>query len=200
MRKYPKLIKIHTQLKNGVDMTVSNKTKIKRYKCVEKCPDGYTETLNRCAKQGEKFSDLQETRQSFADSWYLILFICFVAFVFSYICLLLYRYYAKYVIWIINIGFIIFTIVLGSFFLFIMKDTKTGVCIYLLSLISIIALIIFRKEIALVAAIFKESSKALMDVPAIMFEPILVRFVLKATSKFLDLTSKISGHSSKFIT
>lgn len=165
MRKYPKLIK-----------TITKTTKIKRNKCVEKCPDDYIDTLNRCHKPGQKVDGLQETRKSFADSWYLILIICFVAFVFSYICLLLYRYYAKYVIWIINIGFIIFTVALGSFFLFIMKDMKTGLCIYLLSLISIVALIIFRKEIALVAAIFKESSKALMDVPAIMFEPILVRF------------------------
>ncbi|KAL7012087.1 hypothetical protein ACKWTF_014619 [Chironomus riparius] len=167
MRKYPKLVK-----------TISKTSKIKRNKCVEKCPDNYTETLNRCVKPGQTFTDIQQTRQSFADSWYLIMIVCFVAFVFSYMCLLLYRYYAKYVIWIINIGFIIFTVALGSFFLFIMKDMKTGLLIYLLSLISIIVLIIFRKEIALVAAIFKESSKALMDVPAIMFEPILTFIAL----------------------
>lgn len=162
MRNYPKLLI----------------TKSKR-RCVEKCPETYTEIDNQCFKIGQKRENIQELPQAFMSSWHWILLVCFISFVFSYICLLLYRYCAKYVIWIINIGFIVFLFLLGSLFLTKIlgePKMKMAIMLYILGAISIVALIVFRKQIALVAEIFKESSKALMDVPGIMFEPILVSF------------------------
>jgi hypothetical protein len=51
-----------------------------------------------------------------------------------------------------------------------------GIPLYIAGFGLIVALIVFRKEVALVARIFQEASMALMDIPVIMFEPILVSF------------------------
>lgn len=125
-----------------------------------------------------------------------------MGFVFSYICLLLYRYCAKYVIWIINIGFIIGVFAAGTYFG--LKDIKTGLCFFLMGFILLVVLIIYRKTITLVAQIFKESSKALMDVPGIMFEPILVSAniflkVFESTSILMIVVAISKVISSKIV-
>ncbi|CAH1734113.1 unnamed protein product [Chironomus riparius] len=149
------------------------KTSNEKEMCVHQCPSNYTEILDRCIEPGQQISDINDRIDAFIKSWHWILITCFVAFVFSYICLLLYRYFAKYVIWVINIGFIIFSLALATFFTFFMVNFKMGIPLYITGFGSIVVLIIFRKEVALVARIFQEASMALMDVPAIMFEPIL---------------------------
>ena len=158
MRDLPKLLK------------TSNEIEI----CVLKCPLNYTEVLDRCIEPGEQITDIHDRIDAFIKSWHWILITCFVAFVFSYICLLLYRYFAKWVIWIINIGFIICTLALATFFTFFMINFKMGIPLFITGFASIVVLIIFRKEVALVARIFQEASMALMDIPVIMFEPFLV--------------------------
>jgi len=67
-------------------------------------------------------------------------------------------------------------LVIGLAILSAIYNVVEGAIIFgILGLISFIILICLRKRIALVAKLFKEASKALIDVPAIMFEPILVR-------------------------
>jgi len=158
MRNLPKLLK------------TSNEKEV----CVLKCPLNYTEVLDRCIEPGQQITDIHDRIDAFIKSWHWILITCFVAFVFSYICLLLYRYFAKWVIWIINIGFIICSLALATFFTFFMINFKMGIPLYITGFASIVVLIIFRKEVALVARIFQEASMALMDIPVIMFEPFLV--------------------------
>lgn len=99
--------------------------------------------------------------------------ICFVAFCFSYICLILFRYAAIYVIWIINITCVGFVVFLALLCLYVNSPHEAAV-MGILALVLIFLLIWFRKRIRLVAKLFKEASKALMDVPTLMFEPILV--------------------------
>lgn len=126
-------------------------------------------------------NDIDKTDISFADgtgeiilkTWHSIAMICFVAFCFSYICLILLRYAAIYVIWIINIACVCFVVFLASLCLYT-RNTYEAAVMGILVLVLIFILIWFRKRIRLVAKLFKEASKALMDVPTLMFEPILV--------------------------
>jgi len=133
---------------------------------------------------------------AFKDTWYFILIMCFVAFAFSYVVLMLFRYAAKYVIWIINIGFVVVVFALAIFF-YDAKNIEYAITCGITGLISIIILIVFHARIALVAKLFKEASKALIDVPAIMFEPILVRNNLIWCENCANFP-KICRHSSHF--
>jgi hypothetical protein len=157
--------------RNAPKLVVSFK---KGNRCVSTCPKGYVDRENFCFKQGDepKSQDGMSVQDAFKMAWMNILIVCFVAFIFSYVCLVLYRYFAKQVIWVINIGFIIFVFVVGTFMF--KRNLKAALMFYFSGVVLILALVLFRKKIALVAGIFKESSKSLMDVPAIMFEPILV--------------------------
>ncbi|CAG9810629.1 unnamed protein product [Chironomus riparius] len=138
--------------------------------CVKECPEDYIDMSNSCINAG----DMNEMVNSLKATWYYILIICFVAFVFSYVFLILFRHAAKYVIWIINIGFVV--LVVGLAILCAVAGTIEGAFTFgIMGLVLIGFLIFFRKRIALVAKLFKEASKALIDVPAVMFEPILVR-------------------------
>lgn len=161
--------------------------------CVANCQvfPGYVAVGNRCFKgNGTEADDgmsfLQALSQDMARSWYLIL-ICFVvAFVFSYIILVLFRYAIKYVIWIIYIGIIVLLTVgcIGGFIAFFVanNDEKTresapaflvvgGIC-GLLAIIIAIILFCFRQRIRLVIQLFREASKAIADIPMITIEPI----------------------------
>ncbi|KAL7012097.1 hypothetical protein ACKWTF_014629 [Chironomus riparius] len=160
--------------------------------CVEKCPLGYEELEDNCFKIGsseadQKFKDdIGQAVAALKATWYYILVICFVAFIFSYVFLILFRHAAKYVIWIINIGFVV--LVVGLAILCAFAGIIEGALMFgIMGLVLIGFLIFFRKRIALVAKLFKEASKALTDVPSIMFEPILtfisllVSFLIFAT-------------------
>lgn len=162
---------------------------ISHYTCVEKCEQNYLEVFNRCYKseKGEKEDiSLQEIStiisQDLVKTWPKILLTCFIAFVFSYIMLILFRYAIEYIIWIIYIGFVVFigglAIACWIWFATAKGDEKTsalvgGIVCTILCLVSILVLYWFRKRIQLVAQLFKEASKALIDVPMILFEPIL---------------------------
>lgn len=161
-------------MRNLTKLLITNSTD---QKCVQTCPKEFGVIFNRCIKTGQDTESFVDVPQAFASTWYLILFVCIVAFVFSFICLLLYRYCAEYVIWIINIGFIVFLLVLGVLLLTKIlgnPEPKVAIGCFIAAAISIVVLVIFRNEIALVAQIFKEASKALMDVPGSMAEPVLV--------------------------
>ena len=174
-RKFPKLLIEESHHEDDTDYFEKTHNQ-----CVEKCPIGYEELEDICFKAGsleaaQKFDeDIGQVVGALKATWYYIIVICFVAFIFSYVFLILFRHAAKYVIWIINIGFVV--LVVGLAILCAVAGVIEGAVIFgIMGLVLIGFLIFFRKRIALVAKLFKEASKALTDVPAIMFEPILVR-------------------------
>lgn len=188
-RNFPKL---------QVDTTVYRQNlTISHFKCVERCPNGYMEIFNRCWKKDSNdkedvdadFSSLfQEISQDLILTWPAIALVCVVAFIFSYILLILFRYAIKYIIWIIYIGFIVLiaALAIGCWIGFATaKDPEakpafliSAIMFSLFTAIAIIVLIWFRKRIRLVAQLFKEASKALIDIPTILFEPVLTFIAL----------------------
>jgi solute carrier family 44 protein 1 (choline transporter-like protein) len=108
--------------------------------------------------------------------------LCFIAFIFSYITLILFRYCIKYIIWIVYCSFIAMLASGGIAFIIAGLMLAEGSAFFLaggmfifVALIFCGVLYYFRKKIRLVAKLFKEASKALIDIPGILFEPILVR-------------------------
>jgi solute carrier family 44 (choline transporter-like protein), member 1 len=175
--------------------------------CVASCPKDYNEIANRCLKKsgdptiphddinpGEL---LQTIASDMANSWFSIIMMCVVALVFSYVLLMLFRHAIKYVIWVIYIGLLV-VLVLGSIALLILyvaasnskdpQEKQAGTMLLvgsgimaLFALIFGLILFFFRKRIELVASLFKEASKALVDVPLIVFEPLLTFLALAIT-------------------
>ncbi|XP_070497911.1 choline transporter-like protein 1 [Chironomus tepperi] len=178
-----------------VDMTKKGNDTIMHYTCVDKCKKDYALIFNRCWKtNGTDNSDttelstiFQEISQDLILTWPSIALVCVVAFIFSYILLILFRYAIKYIIWIIYIGFVV---LIGAGAIgcwvgyFVGKpETKSGFLIpaILFTIMTILAIILlywFRKRIRLVAQLFKEASKALIDIPTILFEPVLTFLAL----------------------
>lgn len=166
----------------------------KSAKCSDSCPSDYIDHDNICLKDSqadEFFSEFNleeshEITEALKFSWVFILVISFVAFVFSYIFLILFRHAAKYVIWVINIGFIVLVIgiaILG----FAVGALEIGIGFSILGIIMVGLLFYFRRRIALVAKLFKETSVALCDTPGLIFEPIMVIFKLKKTLRILRI-------------
>lgn len=161
---------------------------IMSYECVEKCDSNYEEVYNRCFKKGshdEAASSATEISETLRRTWPKILLCCFIAFIFSYIVLILFRYAIEYIIWIIYISFVVLLLVgAAACFILAAKDKEAqglllpGAILAIVALVVIAILYWFRKRIKLTAQLFKETSKALVDVPAIMFEPILTFLAL----------------------
>jgi solute carrier family 44 protein 1 (choline transporter-like protein) len=167
------------------------------------------EVFNRCWKKDknnntEEEVDIgnvfQEIAQDLINLWPQMSLVCLVAFVFSYILLMLFRYAIKYVIWIIYISFIvvfaILAIVLWVLCAMAKEDERIillvgAIIVTTITLLFALLLYLFRKRIQLVAELFKEASRALIDVPGLMFEPILVsnlidnRFTLDFNVQFI---------------
>lgn len=134
-----------------------------------------------------------------------ILLSCFVAFVYSFIVLFLFRHAIKNILWIISVGFIIFIAIVAGIFVFLYaKFSDIRMLLFaclLLMLIPVLCFVLYyyRKRYKLLAQIFKEASKALIDIPAIMFEPILTfLFLLFATFLFCSFILLISTASELF--
>jgi inner membrane protein involved in colicin E2 resistance len=154
--------------------SLANQTKLPQ--CVEECPEEYVDISNICILNSTVI-DFEKTFQEMMDSlkstWYYILIICIIAFIFSYIFLVLFRYAANEVIWIINIGFVVLVVVFCIFLA--ARQHYAFMMLFLFAAFIMSAfLFIFRTRIDLVAKLFQEASKALIDVPGIMFEPLLV--------------------------
>ncbi|CAH1734111.1 unnamed protein product [Chironomus riparius] len=173
--------------KPKLQIKLDPKTNKIRHDCVKKCYKGYKEKFNYCIKRNQ-IKEFGKDTLIIADgsleaifyTWDSILMICFVAFCFSYISLFLFRYVAFYVIWIINVGCILFLIFL-TFAAIYMKENLVAVVMAIMAIILIVLLIVFRRRIGLVATLFRVASKALMDIPAIMFEPFLTFIFLLMT-------------------
>jgi solute carrier family 44 (choline transporter-like protein), member 1 len=138
---------------------------------------------------------MQVVASQFAKSWGLICLMCIVALVFSYILLILFRYAINYVIWVIYIGLLLLLIAgsAGMIFLHFREMSKPGydqagpVFLIFGAFLGLFAAILggalcyYAKKIKFVGKIFKESSKALVDVPMIALEPLLTSVALALT-------------------
>lgn len=178
-------------------------------RCVQRCEDfpGYKKIVNRCylmsknqtepSDEADFSSFLSGVAEDLSRSWWTILVSCAVALVFSYVLLVLFRYAIKYVIWIIYIGIIV-ALALGSIImLFLYFNAKKGtpeesdkafIFLVMSGVLGVIALIVglvlffFRKRIRLVIQLFKEASKALGDIPMLIFEPSFTFLAMALTS------------------
>lgn len=191
---------------------------------MKNCSDypGYKEIANRCLKvegngtnaEGAELSSfLQEVTEDLSRTWPSILITCVVALVFSYVLLMLFRYAIKYVIWIIYIGLVVLMAV-GSVVMLVFyfgvknsnnpteRENAIGFLIAsgVLALVAIVlglVLYFFRKRIRLVVQLFKEASRALIDVPMIIVEPLLTFLALGLTcAGFLYFAMQIESSGS----
>jgi hypothetical protein len=189
-----------------VESFVYKKEKITHYKCVDACPKDYDEIFNRCYKRNKNGTEefklrdkFQEISQDMLATWPQIALVCFIAFVLAFSVLILFRIAIEYIIWIIYFSFI-GVILTGACYLgFRAMKLKHGekertpllVGAAVLAVIVVISLLLlcwFRRRIRLVAMLFKEAAKALIDVPSILFEPVLVRDLLNAITTYFHVS------------
>lgn len=161
-----------------------------KYSCVENCKENYVEVFNRCFKSNNETDALKavtgfltEASQDLIKTWPKIILTCFVALVFSYIILILFRYAVEYVIYIVYLSFV-GLIAAGAIACAVglvhaeKEDDRIGFLVGIIVCSGVafaffMVLWCFRFRIKLTAQLFKETSNALIDIPAILFEPIL---------------------------
>lgn len=163
-------------------------TTFNRNECISKCQEGFEESFNRCIKIKKDVEDNEVQKfaskrvEDLSETWWKILICCFIASVFSFIVLILFRYVIKYILWIICTAFIVLLAFFACLFWWnYSKSTgeeKTGALISAIVttiLVPVLSIVMYcyRAHIKLVAQLFKEASKALIDIPTIIFEPIL---------------------------
>jgi solute carrier family 44 (choline transporter-like protein), member 1 len=212
-----------------------NKTEMTS-QCVKSCGDypNFVEISNRCfEKRGDEAIKVGSYFQGFAEdlsrSWFSHLIVCCVAVSFSFLVLMLFRYAIKYVVWTvcIGIGVLLFLIGIGGLIMGIKASTSrdyevsqskfsayfVGVVFLVLALIYGCVIYSIRKRIHLVSMLLKEASKALIDMPVIMCEPILTfislaitftlfiyfNLIIASSGRLKILTDQTSGEFKKAI-
>lgn len=188
-----------------------NNSTVTHSQCVEKCPEGYDVIVNRCIKKNkvgsvalanEFDSDSSGDTISFAvlfdKSWKPVVVSIIAAFCFSIIVLILFRHAIRQIIWGFHIGVIIVLFAV-SVALFVaatravnstdqqQKSSSTMLFVFagifaLAAVVDALMLYWFRRKIEVVINIFKETSRALIDLVQLLFEPILTFFWLVITS------------------
>lgn len=168
-------------------MTLNPGTLYDSRQCLDECPPDYKDIFNGCYKQkknglkDEVTSDAVDilydsTSEQLLQQSTSIIAVFIIALILSLGTLFLFRYAIKYIIWIVIISSIVLQFFSSALFTFSFLNVKAGGGCLLSGSITLILVITFRKRIILVAKLFKEASKVLIDVPGILFEPILVRF------------------------
>lgn len=165
-------------------------TTYNRRECISECKKGYEESYNRCTKIEKDDVVDDDDVQIFAskkaedlfETWWKILICCLIALVFSFIVLILFRYAIKYILWIICTAFVsllAFSAALSWYGFFKSSEEEQNEFLLFAIVTTIlvpaftIVIYCYRNHIKLVAQLFKESSRALIDIPTIIFEPIL---------------------------
>lgn len=171
--------------------------------CIEKCTSkpNYKTFFNRCVldKKDETTSQkllsrtglvnfFQDISEDLATCYREIIFVCLISLAFSFTVLVLFRFVVGFVVWIVLLASVI-TGIAGSIYLWIKYAEKKKdppdferITTYLIAAILstcvtvVITLVIFimRKRVSLVIQLFKEAGKALTDMPALLFEPLVV--------------------------
>lgn len=172
--------------------------------CVKNCNDyqNYTEIANRCLnissnENGKQDFDmvLKTRTENFEKNWLSILITCIVAFVLSYVLMMLFRYAIKYVIWAIYFGIVVLVafasvVMLINYFgvRFLVEKTipedQYLVAFFIYALVALIlgrVLFHYRTKVHLVVELFKEASRVLNKVPLITVKPLLTFICLGLT-------------------
>jgi hypothetical protein len=152
---------------------------IYHYECVRECSSSQTEVFNRCITKSSSEEDTDEDEFETISKDLLkglpyIGIIGGVALVFSYVELILIRHAIKYIIWIIWISFVLLMVVGALAMFVILNNPIAGAILLVFAIVCVVLLYYFRHRIRMVAKVFKEASIALIDIPGLMFEPILV--------------------------
>lgn len=110
--------------------------------------------------------------------------VCALTLVSSYILILLFRHCAHYAVWGISIAAValICAIPIYLWYLFATETepNASGDWLYnaivftFLALISVVVMIVIRDRIKLVVHLFKETAKVLLDIPALLAQPVFV--------------------------
>lgn len=170
--------------------------------CIENCnlKVGYRALLNRCVMNkkeemtSQKFLSktglvnfFQDISEDLSVCWSDIIKVCFVSFGFSFVVFILFRFIVAFMVWIVLIASVITGYIATGYLWYKYIEKRQDidserVTTYLVAAIIvtivtiIISLVIFvmRKRVKLVIQLFKEAAKALTDMPALLFEPLLV--------------------------
>jgi len=167
--------------------------------CVKACLSGYQQVSSFCLKMGiDKDIDVmsRELTKVAVDmklSWHLIVATFFIAIVFAYVLLVLLRHATKFCVWFVYFVMIIGLIALTVVLWIAVATTKeqvdgsngflgAAIVVTIITIIVCIVIICMRNKIAYVIKIFKEAAKALIDIPLIIFEPLLVSLACSSSS------------------
>ncbi|KAL7012094.1 hypothetical protein ACKWTF_014626 [Chironomus riparius] len=184
-------------------------------KCVDNCPKNFSIVLNKCREtnktdddeeaQDPKLFDVQlktefsrnvgiflENVTTYRDA---IATVCLFAVFFSYVLLIFFRFIAKYLIWIICVAVILFVFILAGISV-LMWNSQAAVILMTIGIILGGILAWLRTKIGLVAKIFKESSKIMVDIPAVIFGPLLTFTTFIAAFKIFITFAAIIHNSA----
>lgn len=166
-------------------------------KCVESCPRNFSTIHNKCKETNKTEEDDDElvdpkvleiilispfshgiatflqNVSTFRDA---IAIMCLFALFFSYIFVILFRFIACYVIWIISIGCVVFVFGIAGISV-VMWNSEVTMVAFTVGIALTGFLFWFRKKVSLVAKLFKESSRVMVDIPTIIFGPVVVILV-----------------------
>ncbi|XP_070508761.1 choline transporter-like protein 1 isoform X2 [Chironomus tepperi] len=181
MRNHPKLL-----IQRNID-----KSWIIDYKCVDECPLNSTDNLIQCwengnflkhpnhlSSYGKKLNDFMRYMMTFRTG---IGVYCAFTFLFSCILLILLRFMSQAIIWVIPIllTFLLFLVsvirVLAAF-----DSSADGIetsLFYYVGFFVILMCVCFKK-VVLIAAIYSETAKVMMNIPWIIIVPIMTFIIL----------------------
>lgn len=197
MRSKPKL-EVHSR--RFTNLTIFN------YVCVEECKSGYIEIFNRCYFTNSSLPDdfdlsefEHEAVHDLIMSWPQILLICLLSGFLSFLILLAFRF-GNVELTIYNVCFLLPTIVLIIAVIFlIFLQIFAGIVFAIMGIIPLIVFCCYRSRIKLIAMLFKETSKALIDIPGILFEPFLTfifQMIAISLCLFLSIVINTAGDAT----
>ncbi|KAJ9589125.1 hypothetical protein L9F63_017584, partial [Diploptera punctata] len=199
----------YLQISEADKIDVNSKNVVRN--CVAACGPDYEKFLNRCIPKATKdgtvntiFSKtgfknfFQEVVEDLQLSWREILYLCLIAFGFSIVLLILFRFLVGIVVWLVLIGVTVACIA-GTIYLWILWKMKNdekdkvktnkeientvnksylayAIIATIVTVIVLLVILVMRKRIKLVIQLFKEAGKAVASMPLLLLEP-LVTFV-----------------------
>lgn len=180
--------------------------------CVANCSSEYKKYWNRCIPKGAEDlkyylltkSHLQtffeDGAEDISNSYQEIIYLCLGAFALSLIMVIIYRYFAQYLVWLVVLSVIVISVATTVYLWIVWKKKHDAVksnsveetnattnliyAIVATIVTIIIALILFglRKNIQLVAQLFEESGKAIQAMPLLLFQPFVTFIVIVVTA------------------
>lgn len=175
----------------GPDLNQELKFEFKERRCVRACRDGYDPFFGRCIKNHDEFHsfDAQEIDVGvyFASVKWQLIVACLLSVVVSMLMVFLFRYAIALVVWSIIIGgFLALVVLLVALWVIYIggmnyqkpTDDQNGVLIFMIAFtIFVVAfgliLIWSRKKIRLVILLYKETAKAIFDMPGLIAIPVI---------------------------